>query len=287
MNEDIFKQINRSKAIYEILFILGIVTTAIGFLMFLGTQMIGFFLFAGGGALTVIGKSGHSKLTAKLKDNVLNTIIKEHVTDGVYRAIPGISSEIVYESETLRKATRFTSEDYIEGKINDVHFIFSDLHLQDRRSTGKSSHYVTTFRGPFFQFEFNKNFQGRTFIMEGSMPTIFHGYEKLELESEHFNNVFKVYSNDPHNAFYILTPHFMEALLKLEARHEGKISISLIDNKVNIAIYNNEDTFECPMFRDFDKTIIDEFKNDLLIIKDIIESLKLDRVIYKEEKGEY
>ena len=33
---------------------------------------------------------------------------------------------------------------------------------------------------------------------------------KVEMESDKFNQIFRVYAEDPHDAFYLLTPHFME-----------------------------------------------------------------------------
>jgi len=283
MKKDIFKEINSSKSKYEILLVLGIICIVIGFLTFAGRQPIGALLFIGGGLLTIIAKSGYKKIVSKLKTNLVNSILSEYIEKGVYYSDFGVDSCDVYNAEILKKASRYQSEDYIEGEINNVHFISSDVHLQERRSTGKSSHYVTYFKGRFFQFDFNKNFDGKIFVLEGNMPFLFHGYDKIKLESVEFNQVFNTYTDNEHHAFYVLTPHFMEALLELEAKHHGKITMSFINNKLNIAINDKSDTFECAMFRHFDENIVNEFKSDILIIKSIIDSLKLDRVIFKEE----
>ena len=34
------------------------------------------------------------------------------------------------------------------------------------------------------------------------------------MESAGFNEIFDVYAQDPHEAFYLLTPHFMEKLVE-------------------------------------------------------------------------
>jgi hypothetical protein len=51
--------------------------------------------------------------------------------------------------------------------------------------------------------------------------------EKVKLESIDFENRFIVYSNDQVEARYILTPSFMERLVKLEKMMGDEISFSL------------------------------------------------------------
>ena len=51
-------------------------------------------------------------------------------------------------------------------------------------------------------------------------------YKKVKLESVQFNKKFKTYATSEHNAFYVLTPHFMEALMAFEQKNKGKIYFS-------------------------------------------------------------
>ena len=282
MNKDLFTKVNLINRKYEkffiyglLCFVFGIISTAI--LSSYSIPPLGLILLPLGIILIIVGGKGYSKIVVELKTTIINAILNQHVNNGIYRAKPGISSNLVYGSGVLRRASKFSSEDYIEGNINNVHFCFSDVHLEDEVSNEDSTHYVTVFRGQFFQFQFNKKFTGDLFVMEGSSPLSSRKYQRIKLESVIFNSVFKVYATNEHEAFYILTPHFMESLLELEKHHPGKITMSFKENKLNIAIYNNIDSFKCPMFKKFNEELINNFTNDLKLIEKIIRSLKLDQ----------
>ena len=68
-------------------------------------------------------------------------------------------------------------------------------------------------------FDFNKNFKSNVQVISNdfikrSLPHIKNN-KKVKLEDIEFNKMFKIYSEIEHDAFYILTPHFMEKIKKL------------------------------------------------------------------------
>ena len=65
------------------------------------------------------------------------------------------------------------------------------------------------------------------------------------MESVDFNSELKVYSENELDAFYLLTPHFMERLIYMDNKYNDKISFSFQDKKLYMAIDNRIDTFEC------------------------------------------
>jgi hypothetical protein len=101
------------------------------------------------------------------------------------------------------------------------------------------------------------------------------------LESVQFNKTFKTYTTNDHTAFYVLTPHLMEALMEFEKNNRGNIGFSFIDDKLYIGINNMRDTFELQLFRPVDKRLIDEFKRDLLVVKNVVHELRLNNNIFK------
>ena len=105
----------------------------------------------------------------------------------------------------------------------------------------------------------------------------------MKLESVDFNKKFKTYCTSEHSAFYVLTPHFMEALREFEKNNRGNISFSFIDNYLYIGINNFRDTFELKMFRELNQSSFNEFKRELLVIKEIVKELKLNNHIFKKE----
>ena len=78
-------------------------------------------------------------------------------------------------------------------------------------------------------------------------------------------------------------PVIMEAIFNLEKRNPGRISMSFLGDHLYVAINNGKDTFELQLYRKLDESVIEEFKQDLLVIKDFIVSLKLNNKLFKKD----
>ena len=66
----------------------------------------------------------------------------------------------------------------------------------------------------------------------------------VETENEEFNKKYQILTKDAHTAFYILTPHFMEYILKADLMAEGQTYICFDSYHVYVAINNGRDMFE-------------------------------------------
>ena len=95
--------------------------------------------------------------------------------------------------------------------------------------------------------------------------------------------MFKTYANDDLSAFYVLTPHLMVSLLELEKENPGCIMMSMNSNILYMAINNNRDTFSLKMNQKIDDRLIGLFEKDMNVINNIIEEMKLNNKIFKEE----
>lgn len=271
---------------FQVSVIIGISFVVLGALLLLTTSQIVFSLFIFiGFIVTVISNVIFQEKVKKIKPRIVNSLLSKYFDDAQYFPNRGLTELEVQTSELLKKPDRFYSEDYLKGSVKGVNFVSSDLNLQERRvsSNGKTTtvHYVTYFLGRFFIIDFNKKFDGKILVLEEKRSTLFSKYKSIKLESIEFNKTFNTYSLDEHNAFYVLTPHLMEALLELEAKNPGRLYVSFIRDKLYIAIHNNRDTFKIKLFGANDFSIIKEFEEDLKVIKNIILSLKLDNGIYK------
>ena len=228
---------------------------------------------------------GYSVRLFKLE--VLKDLIVTFVDEGKFIPDRGLSQHDVYSTEFLKHADVFETEDYLSGKMDGVSFISSDVKLQERHvqhtKNGTRTTYVTYFLGRVFKFEFNKSFEGYLQVLEKGKPTKRRGYDKIKLESVDFNKKFRTYCTSEHTAFYVLTPHFMEALRKFEKNNKGHISFSFIDSNLYIGINNFRDTFELKMFRELNEESFNEFKRELFVIKEIVQELKLNNNIFKKE----
>jgi hypothetical protein len=120
-------------------------------------------------------------------------------------------------------------------------------------------------------------------VLEAGSPLTNRNFQKVELESIDFNKKFKTYATTELSAFYVLTPDIMEAIFELEKRNPGRIGLSFAGENLYIAINNNKNTFEIKMFRTIDNAMMEGFKNDLMVIKDFIHTLKLNTKIFKRK----
>jgi hypothetical protein len=145
----------------------------------------------------------------------------------------------------------------------------------------------------FFIGDFNKHFHGRTYVYSERNPQIgfftklFSSFtwnlEKVKLESPEFENKFIVYSNDQVEARYILTPSFMERLLKLQELMGDKTSYSFVDTKINVAIPINDALFEPSLFSKNDYNKLGNYYNTVHIVFDIIDELNLNLRIWSKD----
>jgi hypothetical protein len=265
------------------LILLGVIffLTAIDILVVLGViSAIAGLVFAG------IGFSNFSSLSKRFKVEVLTGLVSQFVDDGYFNPNQGLPQATVYSTEFLKHADRFHSEDFLSGSMDGVKFISSDVKLEERHvqhtKNGTRTYYETFFLGRVFVFDFNKTFEGFLQVLERGRPTVNRNYSKVKLESIQFNKKFKTYATNDHSAFYVLTPHFMEALMDFEQNNRGTIMFSFIGSSLYIGIDNRRDTFELSMFRALDERIFDEFKRDLLVIQEVIKELNLNKNIFKK-----
>jgi hypothetical protein len=250
-----------------------------------GIGLIGLIPLIGGIIYLGMGSSSFSTLQKRFKEEVLTDLIASFVDDGVFNPNMGLSLDKIYSTEFLKHADRYHVEDYLSGSIEGVQFESSDVKLEERHvehtKDGTRTYYETYFLGRIFIFDFNKSFEGYLQVLERGGPVSKRRYQKVKLESVLFNKKFKTYTTNEHSAFYVLTPHFMEALMTFEQNNKGNISFSFIDNLLYIGINNFRDTFSLKMFKELNMESFKEFEQELLVIKEVISELKLNRSIYK------
>ena len=108
-------------------------------------------------------------------------------------------------------------------------------------------------------------------------------YVKVEMESQEFNKHFRVYAEQPLDAFYILTPKIMEKIRNLDERNKGKLLLCFIDNKLHVGIYDNDDSFEHgSVYKKIDsEKVMNEISTDIQKITMFVDELELDNDLFK------
>lgn len=230
------------------------------------------------------------------KEAVVRQALESVFSDLCYEPDMGIAYDVIAGTGMMNMGDRFRSEDFISGGYRDICFSQSDVHIQEEhRSTDSDGHtsssYVTIFRGRWMIFDFNKEFRARLQITQRGFPNAkrkrFFGrketlFKRVEMESESFNRGFLVYAQDEHEAFYVITPSFMERVERLAANNRGKLMLCFVDQQLHIAIHDNVDSFEPGSLfsRVNEERILDRIQSEIDTITQFVDELKLDNNLF-------
>ena len=162
-------------------------------------------------------------------------------------------------------------DDVIEGEKFGTKFKFFEIFINSSDSN---------FGGVFFVADFSKEINSQTTIISKKIIN-FKSYNIL-MDNALFNDKFKVFSDNPINTMYILTPLFLEKIANLTKNFGDDIKINFKNSKIYIHIEGKYDHFEPDIYKSAitnnpAKNILDEI-NALL---DIVEVLVLNSKIYK------
>ena len=211
----------------------------------------------------------------------------------IFKPEQGFSKSYVDKIGMIDTADRFTSNDYISGTYKGIKFEQSDMHIEEEHESTDSdgnttTTWITIFRGRLMVFDFNKTFKANILVSSKyfSADRLPWGkrFSKIKMEDIEFNKNFIVYSQSEHEAFYVLTPHFMEKIKTLTNKLNCGIMFAFVDNKLHIAINNNEDSFEANVFKIINEEEIKEsITSDIDLITNFVEELKLDKDLFRKE----
>ena len=131
------------------------------------------------------------------------------------------------------RGDRRSFEDNFAGEAHGAEFELYEAHVEERRRSKRRTYYVTIFRGVLIRIRFPRTIEGVTLITrDKGVFNMFEGWAKKTFGSRNldriglvdpsFEELFEVYGTDQVMARYLLTPSFMERLLKLEEALKGK-----------------------------------------------------------------
>lgn len=190
---------------------------------------------------------------------------------------------------------KVSSEDFLTGTYKGVYCEQCDLTVYIRRKN--DNNYCPVFNGCISKFRFKKNITGRLIIMSYGMGLnfSFDGLSDIKTENQEFNRKFNIYAEDGHDAFYVLTPHFMEYLLNLHKTVPGKTTTSYTLSGDMAVIFNgntmnilrgNVRMFEIPQGKDFDYfKIKQDIINDMNKLIGVVDILNIGREELPQEEA--
>lgn len=210
-----------------------------------------------------LGK-GTRKLEAKIKEltgqYIVKGVLAEKIDIAEYSPNRYINEKFVKKCSILPNFNKIYGSDYISGNYRGRRIVFSDLLLKwetkERDSDGHRRTRITTqFQGQVLKMDLGKDIEGFVQIKERKNPRKSNGFianllgtgaphKSIETENVAFNNQFEIKTSDDQLAFYILTPQFMESVMRLDELSDGYTNIEFRDTSVVVTVNNGRDSFE-------------------------------------------
>lgn len=238
----------------------------------------------------------YSKYKVIYKDYYVKKALESVFTDLEYKPDEGISETVIRETEMMNMGDDFESNDFFSGKYKNINVEQADVEITEERerenSDGDTETYtVTLFRGKWMIFDFNKPFKANMQVKSkwfDNSKIINWGkdikFKRVKLEDEEFNKYFTVYAQDEEEAFYILTPHFMDKIKKVSNNVSGELLLCFINNKLHIGLDSNDDSFEPSLLSNStEEQINNNILADIKVITNFIDQLNLDNDLFKKE----
>ena len=218
------------------------------------------------------------KATAIFKENVVREALSDVLGDCIYRPNLSINKNRIEAANLINGWNKFNGNDYIRGTYKGHMVEFSDIILQRETNTDdSSSRTVTLFHGHWLTCRLQKSIPAAVRLREGM------GKGNVETESVEFNNKYEITADDPHYAFYVLTPHFMEYITAADMKAQGQTFFCFSGNTVHIALYNKRDAFEIPAnkaARENPSIAREMIKSELTYITDILDELLKNEYLF-------
>lgn len=218
--------------------------------------IIGVFVFVGGALIISHFRSGNMK-------QEMVKLFKEKYPDVTYIPDNGISREDYLNMHLLKIGSTFEASDNIAGKAADgTEFNYCEVNTYSIKMTHRNLNPLdvspkreTEFKGAILVFKREKIIDGQIVIksrglLEGKGfdksnvnehdfdddGNIIKEWHTLETDSVNFNKSFQLYTKNDEEAFYILRPDIMEALVELDKRYTWGMDVCFIGDLLYLAI---------------------------------------------------
>ncbi len=166
------------------------------------------------------------------KQTIARPILQAMFKEVLYIPQKGFTSQ-EFKDMHLRiwNGSQYKSEDYIKGKCKGVAFRQADVEIV-RASESKRKIYEVN--GQLREFEYAKPIEGMVLLgNRGSHLDVQPGMHRIEFENVEFNRKFDVYAEDEHSAFLLITPQFMEYLMRI-SQFDEEVYMSFDGEKLRL-----------------------------------------------------
>lgn len=236
------------------------------------------------------------KRVKEYKDYYKNVFVRQMIQNvipgAVYEPMQGFPRQLISGTGLMQMGNVYHSEDYIKGVYNGVAFERADMLIQNETTDSEGNTSTTTYlRGRWMIFESNKTFSADLQIIQkgfgyankrkGWFTKKENRRHEIQTEDESFNKQFQCLCQDEVEAFYLLTPGVMQAMMRLAAAMDGKVMVGFVDNLIHVAVNSSKNSLEPPLTRSFKNSDFDDVTREIYAITSFVENLNLDRKIFQ------
>ena len=308
-NAQLISEIRQLKRAYNLKLGISISMLVLGFFTFIfggfgsvmsfggrgfGSVGIGFLMFALGIVLLILSNGAKKKLKTYVGEKITASVLSEFMDLWSFEPNAYTDKEVLTDLSILPSHNQRSGSDLIRGRYQGHELELCDLLLQQVTSTGKTTTVITVFKGQLLSYSLGKLLNGYVEVTKrtagktggflkrvknwGTSMSKGRDFESVEMENDEFNSRFDVRAEDPHTAFLVLTPQFMEKLMEVSDRVSTNFCFT--QDKVWMAIRSDKDYFEVK--GDFtDEADIERFRES--IREDLRSSLSLLDILRKNE----
>lgn len=215
-----------------------------------GGQFALFALFAAGAGLCAWAYAPRGKAIRQTKEGINTALARALGVDYSHATGPGHGFERAKGFAMVPGYTRASYEDMWRGAIAGRAFSLHEAHLEQKRSSGKNTRYVTVFRGPVMTIAADRAFHGVTLVERSGRHKRFGLFgEKEELTLDErvmarvdmvhpgFEDEFTIYATDQVEARYLVHPTYVERMIALEQAFAGqKIRTLFKDGEITVVL---------------------------------------------------
>ena len=274
-----------------------ILTTIVALLASIFTDYINFIIFGYIAIGGILYKFLLKDYTKEFKQKIIRPLIHAIDKNLNYSESLHVAQSHFDKSDLFSSPDKFSGNDLVRGKIEDINIQFSDIHAEKKHRDSKgNTSYSTIFQGLFIISEFNKNFHGQTVVLPDTAQSTFGtlignwlqsknmARDKLvKMDDPAFEKEFVVYSTDQIEARYILSHSLMKKLLLFKKKSKHPLHISFIGSHIHMAIEYNKDLFEPTVFSSLlDYKVAKEYVQTLHLAIGIVQELKLNEKLWSK-----
>jgi hypothetical protein len=235
-----------------------------------------------------------NKLKVHFNENIIAHYIRAIMPGAQYEPGKYHPLQTYYESLLFMiDVDRHSGANYVHGMFDKTDVSFSYMHTEYKQVThtknGTKTTWHTIFKGIFLCADSNKRFAGKTLVLPDTAEKYLGGFgkwlqkkagntvgEMVYMEDVRFEKEFVVYSTDPVEARYLITPKIQEQIFNMKKLLKKDLRLSFVNNNVFIAV-NRDNIFQLNTSLPFtDNKTLRYYMNDIVELLTLIHLLDLN-----------